>query len=103
MVKQYPYILEKKVISEGGYNDETGMYEEETVKWVKVSNCRDDAESSGGKIQTTDGETYSYSYTVYMPLGTEPIKEGTEIRIQGRVTGQVKKFYKGQLHSILWV
>lgn len=103
MVIQYPYILEKLVLTDGGYNDQTGMYDDPTEEWVEVSKCRDDAESSGGAIQTTDGETYHYAYTVYLPKGTEPIEKGTTVRIQNRLEGNVKRFYKGQLHSILWL
>ncbi len=107
MVKQYPHQLKVETIQEPTYNEETGTWTEDTIIEKDYSKCRDDANSAGSVIQTTDGEEYVFSYVIYLPVGTEPIELGSKVKVfdgsKLRAKGRVKKFYKGQLHSILWL
>lgn len=107
MVKQYPYTL--YVYSNAGttYNENTGEWTIGEPTWTKFSKCRDEI-GGGGKITTADGEVYNYGAVVYMPKGTEGIKNGDRIKVldeagNTRLESSVQRFTKDQLHSRLWV
>lgn len=107
MVNQYPYQLVIQTIQDPIYDEESGSWTEETTIEEDYVKCRDDSNSAGSVIQTTDGEEYVFSYVIYMPFGTKPIELGSKVKVLNgnelRAEGRVKKFYKGQLHSILWL
>lgn len=108
MVIQYPYNLKVFKNTEAVFDENTASWIEGTSTLVSIGKCRDEANGAGGKITTKDGENYIFGATVYMPLGTEEIAEGQKIQVVDdagkiRISGDVKRFSKNQLNSVLWV
>lgn len=129
MVKQYPYDLFIRCAvddvvfddsfddsffkgsdegTQDHYNQETGEWIVASRTWKLLTKCRDDANSSGNKIETTDGQVYVFSYTIYLPKGLIKVPIGANIEVKDkngntRASGEIIKFYNGQLHSIIWV
>lgn len=85
------------------YNEQLGIWAIRTTQWKDHSECRDEMSSSGDKITTTDGEVYAYQWLVLMPKGTAKIEPGTDVRIDGRLSGKVIRFSSDQLHCRLWL
>lgn len=70
--------------------------------------CRAEANSTNGFVQTVDGTSVKYDWTVYMPIPVDDIDPGTEVEIfddnnisLGR--GTVKRFSRGQLNARAWI
>ena len=103
MIEQYPYQLEVLNRTAASYDYQSGNWDVGTEEWGDHSECRDEMSSSGDKITTTDGEVYAYQWLVLMPKGTAKLEQGTEVRIDGRLSGKVIRFSSDQLHCRLWL
>lgn len=118
----YPHYLYVKKEGEMSVN-ELGDYEVTSPSWEYWGRCREEGNGSGSEIQTADMKSYKFSSTVYMPVGTRRITEGTTIAVtteevdnlddgsipagyaEGvvRISGENRKFDGGRLHCRMWV
>lgn len=104
----YPDRIEIKSQSDFEKDDELNIIPK-NGKFIFLSNCRIEKNTSGKTIQGTDGGTYVYSYIIYMPLHIIVIpKRGDIIKIikeNGTLREETKvaDFSKGKFNCRLWV
>jgi hypothetical protein len=111
MVEQHPHILK---FSTG--NTVTEPYQNNDGDWVipeagETENteikCRAQENSKDAKVVGVDGTKLEFAFMVFMPVDSPEILEGTTIEItnEGKsfFNGDVKRFFRGQLNSRLWV
>lgn len=105
MVKQYPYLLQKLVLSTSAQSDD-GDFEAIEGSWCNVCKCRDE-DTRPKPFQSVDGQTVSASHLIQCPFGVAVLESGTQIRVidgtQVRLSGQVIYSSKKQLHTQVWV
>ena len=108
MVGQYPYTLKVLKKTESVYDEETGNFIPGSEKWICVSQCRDEGNGGGGKIVTSDSESYVYGAVIYVPKSCPNIDLGAKIKVVDidgnvRLLGDNKLFKKEQMHARLWL
>ena len=82
--------------SDGGYNEDTGSYDEPTqgVTHTLICRARPNYGSSGREVRYKDGTLHKYAFDLGFPLGTQQIPEYTIATIIG-LDGE--ELYKGEL------
>lgn len=105
-MEQYPYVLQQRTISPGGV-DEFGRPQQGAQNFVPLGRCRDEAKR-GDAVVSVGGVVSSFSSFVLTPTTVPDITVGTYIEVRDkdgstRVSGDVKRFRRGQLHCRLWV
>ncbi|WP_143154076.1 hypothetical protein [Cruoricaptor ignavus] len=107
MIVQYPYNLYVFNAQPRGFDDDGFALPSNPNEWAYHSKCRDIPASGGSRGQTESGDVINYSYTIVMPLGTAEIEAGTKIKVTDgkgtRLSGEVIRFTRKQLHCRLWV
>lgn len=104
--EQYPHKLYTETETGGG-TDENGFPIPSTKEWVFHCMCRESPAGSSNIISTESGEATSFSSVIVAPLGTEPIKTNTKVKIEftdgTAITSKVIRFTTRNLHVRLWI
>ncbi|AUD00938.1 hypothetical protein [Spirosoma pollinicola] len=107
MVKQYPYSLWVQTQSGGAIKDANGNFLASSSVWVNTAPCRDEESAAGQTLTLEDSTVTEFASLIQLPTYCPVLSEGTPIEVREgntvRVSGRVKRFSKGQLHSRLWV
>lgn len=108
MFDLYPDIL--TVVSPGGDSaDASGDYSCGQPGEAEYALCRAVRNASAQSVRLTGGTEYRFSYVVYMPIGTAPLKLGTQVGVYSRegnvriARGRVADFVSGPLGCKLWL
>lgn len=88
--------------------DENGFIQEPAGEWVYWCNCRDQPHGQSREFKNENGDSYYYSSTVFVDLGTKFIQTGARIKVVGvnghtRLSGEVKRFSTDMAHARIWV
>lgn len=106
MSRRYPHTLIVYVPVEGT-RDASGNWSISEEPSATTFECRDEPNTRGGLIQLTDGSTFKYSSTIYLPAGTPMIPSGVKVTATDangvRMVGVVKRFSTDGNHCRLWV
>lgn len=105
VITQYPHTVT--------FTFATGSVQDANGNWVaggtetKAITGRAEPNGGGRLVQLADGSQVVYSWTVYMPKGTPPVPDGTQVDVtwNGAFVGKGKslRFSQGQLNSRLWL
>lgn len=108
MFDLYPDIL--TVVSPvGDTADASGDYSPWRPDEMEYALCRAIRNASAQSVRLAGGTEYRFSYVVYMPAGTPPLKLGTQVGVYARegnvriVRGRVADFVSGPLGCKLWL
>lgn len=107
MVSQYPYKLFRFVSVEAQQN-EYGDLIPGASGWVFHSMCRDEANTQGKQVIKEDGQAHVYDALIQMPKTALDIAAGTPVQVRNvdgttRVSGELKRFRKDQMHCRAWL
>lgn len=107
MVTQYPHKM-TIVARQDNERDDSGEWEESEDPGTSDITCRAEPNSTNGFMQTVDGTSVKYDWTVYIPLPVDDIDPGTQAEIfdDNNVSlgkGSVKRFSRGQLNARAWI
>jgi hypothetical protein len=98
------------ILPQTSQQDGDGNWNTQTSAATLLSRCREETEPRAREIQASDGKFYAYSSVIYLPKGTAPVAEGTEVYVKDtpadtreRIRGKVLKFDSGQLHCRIWI
>lgn len=91
---QYPHKLQVKSLTTGQYED--------------YSECRDDPNTKGSKVQGQDNVAYVFTSMVYAPKGVQKLLIGQDIKVWGeygelRLTGKVMRSTQDHFHTRIWI
>lgn len=90
------------------YNETTGEWEEtaNTAKPKKYK-CRAQSSTSNAYLTGITGERIDYQWIVYLPLDAPIITQGKSVTISDGqtilATDTVKRYFKSQLHTRIWL
>jgi hypothetical protein len=76
--------------------------------WASVSECRDEPNDKGTKIEGEDGEAVTYGSLVFLPEDCPEVIRGSEIRVidsESNVVlqGTARRFKRYRKNAKLWV
>lgn len=103
-MKQYPHTAT--------FTIEVPATQGDGGKWIKgstssfLSECRLTPNGQGKTITGADGKAIEFAWTMYAPLMTTVIPEGTKVSVvmeNETVTGVVKRQHIGQLNTRVWL
>lgn len=81
---RYPHVLKYTTPgTEGGYNEETGMYEPGTPGIEMTVVCRAKPNTAGKQERFQDGSVQEYAFDLGFPKGTQKIQVGVTASILG--------------------
>lgn len=107
LVSFRPHTL--RIVSDsGGYYSQNGDWNPEEPDLSEPIPCRYEPNGRANTIQIGEGESYVYSYMVYLYRDCPEIVFGQRINLykaDGELLGQFqcKGFHRGQLNSKVWV
>lgn len=108
MFDLYPNIL-KVILADRRPADASGDYPVSELRQSEYALCRAVRNASAQSVRLSAGMEYRFSYVVYMPAGTAPLKLGTPVRIYAGddgeliAQGRVADFVSGPLGCKLWL
>lgn len=85
VLEQYPHYLYFLTITKST-QDNNGTWQKGEQSWNFLCKCRVERNGQAASITTTDGKSFIFSATVYMPKGTaeKPLQIGTRIIVATR-------------------
>ena len=102
---QYPDSIVVTTAASGAQNA-SGIWASGVMTSYTFS-CRAEVNGTGKKIAGADGSLTDYSFSVFMPVTTVVIPEGSSYVLtaltNGTIRGKVKRASNGQLNSRLWL
>lgn len=108
MVRKRPHILSFKQ-TPIGYRDGNGDWiaPENEVEPILL-NCKAVPNGSGRTINTQDGISVVYSWTIYLDKNVKDFNYGDDVTLLNRLSevigkGSVKMFHRGQFNAKIWV
>ncbi len=107
MVKQYPYKIFYKNLSNPSSQNGDGDFVHVGATWVDAGKCRDEANTGKSMINLLDGKAYIFDSIILMPPKGVSLIHGMEIEVregnQIRLTGKIQRFSRDKFHSRAWV
>lgn len=103
VVKQYPHTLVIPGIAGESTQNEDGTWSTTEPTPPVNQSCRYEAAGRQNQIKGADGEIYTYTGIVYMPLSAPDIANTIEVTVTGRITAKVIYFYRGQLNCTMYL
>lgn len=107
MVVQYPHTASFVTPGTDATQDANGNWVPGSDEVTTTLKCRAESASNNGYIASTDGTKIDYSWIVYLPLGANAVKVGTNVTVtwgaETILTDTVKRFSRGQLNCRLWL
>lgn len=104
MVTPIQYIDTIVITRNGGsVQDNDGNWIETQSETLEFK-CRFIPNGSGKSVSLIDGTNYIFAYRIAFPIGTNGILPQDKFTyVQTGEEGVIKRFKKGQLHSVAWV
>ena len=103
---QYPDVLSASSVATDSVRDANGNWVTPDSSLI-TQKCRVEANTRGQKLTTADGTAIQFDWLVYMPFSAGEVAAGSPVSItrdgQTVATGTVKRFFRGQLNSRLWL
>ena len=105
VLKFKPNSLQYKIV-EPGYTDEKGDFHKGESHWSDDIECDAVPNGKADTNESTDGDTNSYSFVVYLPVSVKDFQFGEIVRLNryGVIYElQVKGFHRYQKQVKIWV
>lgn len=103
-----PHKISYKIISEQGYYNDEGVWIVGQDQWSELCPCRYEGNGKANSIVLQDGNSYIYSYVVFLNLDTRDFQIGEQVKLYDLNDKElsvytVKGFHRGQLNCKLWL
>jgi hypothetical protein len=100
--KQYPNSITVTVVTPATQDAATRLWTPGT-ETTHQFDCRCEMNRQGRRVATGDGSFEAYDYDILMPCTDVTIPKGSKFILDSGETGAVKRQWRGQLSSRLWV
>lgn len=101
--RQYPDTLVIPGTPVESQKDENGIWQTQTGTASSEWPCRYEPAAITKRVEVADGLVIEYKGVIYTPQNTPRIANGVTVNVTDVIEEEVKYFFKGQLHCMIYI